>query len=132
MCRNIKFKTIPISTLNHSFSFTPHFNYSETILMQWACLVSYTLDLITFRYFGSHSRTAVLYITLISICALFDFKTYCVMHVGMSLIPLLVTPQLSTFFSWFYAALKRRMICRDYTLSIDGVCPPHYQKEPPL
>ena len=54
------FSAFPVSTLKHSFSFMTHFNSSETILMQWTGLVSYTLAPISLVFFESSFRTCSL------------------------------------------------------------------------
>ena len=87
MRRNLKKLTLTVSTFKHYFYFTTHFNYYETIPMQWRGLVSYTIASIRLENFVSPSRNAYFSVPLVSICALFYFYPYCVMHVRIPLIP---------------------------------------------
>ena len=84
--------TIPISTLKHSFSFATHFISFETVLMQCTGLVSYIIASIRLLHFGSHSRTVYFYVSLVSICALFDSNYSCVTYGRIPLTPFYVTP----------------------------------------
>ena len=116
MCRNLKIWTLPVSTLKHYFSFTAHFDSSETILMYCTGLVSYILDSIRLVHFGPPSRTAYFAVLLVSICAYFEFNSYCVTHGGIPLIPFLVTTRVSNFPNICTLPWKSRLVCIDYPL----------------
>ena len=126
MRRNLKILTLRISTSKHYFSFTTHFNYSETRV------VSYIIASIRLVNFGSPSVTASFDVPLVSICAFFDFNSSCVTRGGMSVVPFLVKPWVSKFSRDFKLLWNRHLSCRYYTLRIDGVFPPNYQKSPSL
>ena len=75
MCRNIKFPTLPLSTLKHYLSFGAYFNFSETILRYWKVFVSYTRAAIMLRNFRHPSINYVFAIPLESISAFFNFNS---------------------------------------------------------
>ena len=91
-------------------------------------MVSYILASIRLLRFGPPSVTASFDIPLVSICALFDFNSSCLMRVRMPQIHFLVKPWVSNFYHDYNLPWKRRLSCRYYTLHIDGVFPPQYQK----
>ena len=93
------FLTLPVSTLKHFLSFTTHFNSSVNILMHYTGLVSYTLASIILVSFEYPFSTSAFVFPLVSICSFFDLDSHFLMHGGMPLIPFLVTPRVSTFFS---------------------------------
>ena len=63
----------------------------------------------------------------INLC-IFYFNSFSVTHGDMPLIPFLITPWVSIFSHDFTLPWKGRLVCRYYTLRIDGVFPPNYQK----
>ena len=111
MSRDKTNPTLAISILKHSFHFTTHLKYSETILMRWTGLMPYILASISLGHSEFPSITAAFSVPLVSIFDLFDLNSSCVTHVRVPLIHLLVKPRVN-FSRDCILPRKRRLSCR--------------------
>ena len=80
----------------------------------------YTLALISLVSFGPPFKTAIFAVPLVSIFSFFEFNYSYLIHGGMPLINLFLTPLVSNCFHDCKLTCKRWLSCRDYPLCIDG------------